>query len=87
MICVAIGIGIPCCLVMGYTENVDLYIAAYVLAYGWVGGVAYMVPIFNTWDWFPKSPGLTSGLIIGSVGLGHVIFQGIGFRICNPDDV
>ena len=74
MILVACVIGIPGCLVMGYTQDVHAYTISYILAYGVVGGTTYMVPIFNTWEWFPNHPGLTSGLIIGSVGLGSVVF-------------
>ena len=72
---------------MGYTTNFDLYLVAYCLAFGVVGGVGYMVPIHHTWGWFPKHAGLTSGFIIGSVGLGSIIFDQIAIMLCNPNNV
>ena len=81
---IAVGVAIPCQLLMGYTTNFNVYLFAYCLAFGVVGGVAYMVPIHHTWGWFPNHAGLTSGFIIGSVGLGSIVFDQIAIMLCNP---
>ena len=72
---IAVGVAIPCQFLMGYTTNFNMYLVAYCLGFGVVGGVAYMVPIHHTWGWFPNHTGLTSGFIIGSVGLGSIVFD------------
>ena len=69
------SVGIPCQIAMGYTTNFNVYMIAYCLAFGYVGGVAYMVPVHHTWGWFPSRAGLMSGFIIGAVGLGPVVFD------------
>lgn len=72
---IALVVAVPCQIAMGYTTNFNVYLVAYCLAFGVVGGVAYMVPIHHTWGWFPKQAGLMSGFIIGSVGLGAILSE------------
>jgi hypothetical protein len=72
---------------MAYTTNFNVYLVCYCLAFGFVGGVAYMVPVHHTWGWFPGRPGLTSGFIIGAVGLGPIVFDQIAISLCNPTNI
>jgi len=69
------SVGIPCQIAMGFTTNFMVYMIAYCMAFGFVGGVAYMVPVHHTWGWFPSRAALMSGFIIGAVGLGPIIFD------------
>jgi hypothetical protein len=46
-----------------------------------------MVPVHNGWLWFPGSPGLVSGLVIGGFGLSALIFDNLARYLINPDNV
>ena len=46
-----------------------------------------MIPVHYGWLWFPESPGLVSGLIIGGFGLGALLFDNISTLIINPDNL
>jgi OFA family oxalate/formate antiporter-like MFS transporter len=87
MIAIAIAVGIPCFLVTGYTNNVTIFVVTYSIGFGFVGGTSYMVPIHNTWGWFPKRAGLFSGLIIGSIGLGAIVFEEVAVKMVNPNNI
>jgi MFS family permease len=78
---------IPCCIISGYTSNSTTFVITFSLSYGIVCGLTYMVPIYNTWEWFPHNSGLTSGLVIGSVGLGAILFEQMAVQVCNPNNI
>ena len=48
--------------------------------------MAYMVPIHHCWLWWPKSPGLVSGIILGGFGFGALIFDNVFTHIINPNN-
>ncbi len=50
-------------------------------------GISYMVPVHHGWLWFPESPGLVSGLVIGGFGLGALVFNNVSTLIINPDNL
>lgn len=87
MVGLAILVGIPSILTMGYTQSSTVFIVSYSLAFGFVCGVAYMVPIHAAWEWFPKHSGLASGIIIGSIGVGAIIFDQVAISMCNPNNI
>ena len=72
---------------MAFTDNYLIYASSYALGFGFVAGIAYMVPVYHAWSWFPNQSGLVSGIIIGSVGLGTIIFDQIAQYIVNPDNI
>ena len=57
----------------------------YGLGFGICNGLTYMIAIYHAWLWFPSSPGLISGLIIGGFGFGALLFNPIAASIVNPD--
>lgn len=64
---------------------------AFIICYGCVGalgcGLIYMVPLVCSWEHFPERKGLISGIIIGSYGLGSLIYTLVAKRIANPDNL
>ena len=46
-----------------------------------------MVPIHHGWLWFPSSPGLVSGIILGGFGCGGLIFDNVWTHVINPDNL
>ena len=46
-----------------------------------------MAPVHHAWIWFPKFPGLTSGIIIGGFGFGALIFNSLSTALINPDNL
>lgn len=83
----ALLIALPTNFIMGYTTSIHAYNACYVILYGTYIGLTYMLPVYNTWEFFPKHQGLTSGLIIGSYGIGAIIYQQIAISVCNPNNI
>ena len=59
----------------------------YVLGFSFNGGMTYMVSVHNGWLWFPKNPGLVSGLILGGFGLGGLIFDNVLTHLVNPENL
>ena len=59
----------------------------YVLGFAFVQGISYMVPVHHGWLWFPGSPGLVSGIIIGGFGCAPLVFDNMWTRVINPDNV
>jgi hypothetical protein len=72
---------------MTYASNFAVFSLSYALSFGFVAGFAYMVSIHHSWLWFPKHGGLTSGLIIGSFGIGTIVFNEVAHIIVNPDNI
>lgn len=56
------------------------------LGFSVIQGSVYMVAVHHCWLWFPKTPGLVSGIIIGGYGLGALIFDQVSTAIINPDN-
>ena len=79
--------GIISSLVIAYSDNYELYSFFYAFGFSIVNGVAYMVPVYHAWSWFPNHSGLVSGIIIGSIGLGAIIFDQISLMIVNPHNI
>ena len=46
-----------------------------------------MVPVHNGWLWFPKSPGLVSGIVIGGFALSALIFDNLARYLINPENL
>ena len=46
-----------------------------------------MVPIHHSWLWFPKNPGLASGIVLAGFGFGGMIFNSIMTPLINPGDL
>lgn len=50
-------------------------------------GLAYLVPIHHCWLWFPKHPGLASGIVLAGYGFGGMIFNSMTTPLINPDNL
>ena len=48
--------------------------------------MGYMVPVHHCWLWWPKHPGLVSGIILGGFGFGAIIFDNLFTHMINPDN-
>ena len=46
-----------------------------------------MVPVHHSWLWFPKHPGLTSGIVIGGFGFASVLWNNLATHMINPDNL
>ena len=63
------------------------FICFFSIGFGICNGLTYMVPIQHGWLWFPNSPGLVSGIIIGGFGIGTFVFNLVCTSIVNPDNI
>lgn len=62
------------------------FAAFYIIGFGVTNAMTYMVPVHHGWLWFPKRPGLVSGLIICGFGFGALIFNTLSQNLVNPDN-
>lgn len=56
----------------------------YSIAVAFANGLTYSVPLHVAWAYFPGREGFISGIIIGSYGLGGVIFNFVSTALVNP---
>jgi len=50
-------------------------------------GLCYLVPIHQSWLWFPRSPGFVSGIVIAGFSLGTLVFDMLSTKLVNPDNL
>lgn len=67
--------------------NFYLFVALYVSGFTILVSICYMVPIHQSWLWFPEHPGLVSGITIASFGLGALILDPLTSVLINPNQV
>ena len=67
-------------------QNFIVFLCFFSVGFGITNGLTYMVPMTHGWLWFPNSPGLVSGIIIGGFGIGTFAFGQICTAIVNPDN-
>ena len=79
--------GIVMLLSSAYMQSFPSFLVLFGLGYGICNGLTYMVPMHHGWLWFPKSPGLVSGIVIGGFGFGSLIFGNVARILVNPDNV
>lgn len=61
------------------------FMFCYCGAVAFANGLTYSVPLHVAWAYFPGREGLMSGIIIGSYGLGGVIFNFVSTALVNPE--
>ncbi len=59
----------------------------YCISWGLLTGCSYLTGFHHLWLWFPQSPGLSSGIVMGGYGIGALIFDNIMTPIMNPDNI
>ena len=62
------------------------FAAFYCLGWALNSSIAYLVPIHHCWLWWPKNPGLVSGIIQSGFGFGALIFDNVFTHIINPSN-
>ena len=67
-----------------YATSFGAFLVLYSVGYGITNGLTYYIPMHHGWLWFPDSPGLVSGIIIGGFGFGPLIFGNVATAIVNP---
>ena len=73
--------------ISSFVDSAGAFFGLYATAFAFNHGVSYMAPIQSGWLWFPKRPGLVSGIIIGGFGSGALIFDNVIVALINPDNV
>ena len=43
-----------------------------------------MIAVHNSWLWFPKTPGLVSGIVLAGISLGNLVFNSAFINMINP---
>ena len=69
------------------TDSFGKFFALYAFGQSINQGFTYMLPVHHTWLWFPKYPGLTSGIVIGGFGFGPLIWNNLATHLINPNDL
>jgi len=80
-------LSIACLLIATNVKNFWIFCAFYCFGFSINIGWVYLVPIHHSWLWFPKNPGLASGIVLGGYGLGAFVFDNIMTPIINPNDL
>ena len=86
---VATGVMIGCSLIFMSISMNSFYPFMFLFAsgFGLCNALTYMVPMHHGWLWFPKYPGLVSGIIVGGFGVGTLIFSLVCTALVNPDNL
>ena len=79
-------VAFPCLVGAAYMQNFTGFAILYCIAFPFNQGMVYMVPVHHGWLWFPKNPGLVSGIILGGFGAGALIFDNVLTHLINPDN-
>jgi len=75
----------PCFIIASFMTHSFLGFACFfVIGFSFNQGMAYMPPIHHCWLWWPKSPGLVSGIVLGGFGFGGLIFNEVIVAVINP---
>ena len=87
----AIGalVAFPCLMIASIFQDESqfpYYAIFYILGFTFNQGMGYMVPVHHCWLWWPKNPGLVSGIILGGFGFGGLIFDNVFTHIINPEN-
>jgi MFS transporter, OFA family, oxalate/formate antiporter len=85
----AIGcsIGIVMIGVSSLMKNFWIFFALYGSGFGICNGIAYIVPIYNSWRYFPNNKGLVGGIVVAGFGFGAFVFNFVASAIVNPNHV
>ena len=83
---VANFVGISLLFLATTMSDFSAFTVLYVLGFGINNALTYMVPVHHVWLWFPKRPGLFSGLIITGFGFGALIFNTVSLYLVNPNN-
>lgn len=70
-----------------FTSTLVPFTVLYCMLNGIGCGICYFVPLICSWEWFPKSKGLITGLILGGYGFSSFIFAQVSTRLVNPDNL
>lgn len=49
--------------------------------------VQYIVPIYNSWKYFPDNKGLAGGIVLAGFGFGPFVFNFISTALVNPNNL
>ena len=79
-------VAFPCLFGAAYMKNFTGFAILYCIGFPFNHGMTYMAPVHHGWLWFPKNPGLVSGLILSGFGAGALIFDNVLTHIINPDN-
>ena len=70
-----------------YAPNFYIFSAAYGIVPAFSVGMAYMLPIYCGWAYFPEKKGLVTGLVVAAFGLSGSVFGIISTWIANPNNL
>mmetsp|Transcript_31553 Transcript_31553/g.41789 ORF Transcript_31553/g.41789 Transcript_31553/m.41789 type:complete len:330 (+) Transcript_31553:296-1285(+) len=87
LLCIGAVVAFPSFFIASLFDGEDqfpYFAIFYIFGFSFNQGMAYMVPIHHCWLWWPKNPGLVSGIILGGFGFGGVIFDNVFTHIVNP---
>lgn len=87
LILMGAGVTYPCFYTASFMDKFWAFSMLYVIGFSWSQGLIYMAPVHHGWLWFPKNPGLVSGIILGGFGFGALVFDNMITHVINPDNL
>lgn len=57
------------------------------MVFGIGAGTAYTAPMTAGWKWLPSQKGLVSGIILTGYGVGGFLFNLLGTKLFNPNNL
>ena len=79
-------ITIPLMYSMAFCPNYLGFAICYAVAIALNFGFFYMIGVHNGWLWFPKNPGLVSGIVLMGICFGAIIYDNMFTHLINPDN-
>lgn len=81
---IAVYVGLISIFISSFVKNYWVFLVLYGGGFGLSNGLAYIVPIYSCWKYFPHNKGLVSGIILCGFGLSSFIFNFVSTALANP---
>ena len=77
-------VSFPCFYIASFMHNFAGFATLYIIGFSWNLGNFYMIAVHHGWLWFPKNPGLVSGIILAGISLGNLVYDNLFTHLINP---
>jgi MFS family permease len=70
-----------------FIESYVGYCVVYGACFGFFVGIGYMMPLKNTYTYFPNRKGMCAGICMMGYGVGSLAYNEIFLKLVNPDNL
>ena len=87
LITIGCSVSFPCFYIASFMSNFAGFATLYIIGFSFNLGMFYMIAVHHGWLWFPKNPGLVSGIILAGISLGNLVYDNFFTHLINPDNL